>query len=207
MVNPLSLSAADARVSFMHPNIDSTISITWGDYPSWINLVFTLLAAVAAIYAGYQARRILDIEMKRDRDFDLLRRRDQANFVSGWTRPALVVYLNMTNFCRPAIEACVQNNSGQCIYDVKISWWISGDIEHESFVDLIPPNEERCRPMPGDLLEKFVGIEGYSDSAADTGQAEEECLTVCDSTRLEICFTDSKNQKWKRDKSGNLKLI
>jgi len=207
MVSPLSLSAASAKVSFMHPNIDSTINITWGDYPSWINLVFTLLAAVAAIYAGYQAKRILDIEMKRDRDIDLLRRQDQANFVSGWTRPALVVFSNMSNFCRPVIEACVQNNSGQCIYDVEISWWISGDVEHKSFIDLIPPNEERCRPMPGELLEKFVGIEGYSDSAVDTGQAEEECLTVCDSTRLEISFTDSKNQKWKRDKSGNLILI
>ena len=116
-------------------------------------------------------------------------------------------FTNMSNFCHPAIEACVQNNSGQCIYDVKIIWWISGDVEHKSFIDLIPPNEERCRPMPGELLEKFVGIEGYPESATNTDQAEEDCLTVCDSTRLEICFRDSKNQKWKRDKSGNLFLI
>jgi hypothetical protein len=61
--------------------------------------------------------------------------------------------------------------------------------------------------MPGELLEKFVGIEGYSESVTNTDQAKEECLTVCDITRLEICFTDSKNQKWKRDESGNLKLI
>ena len=207
IVMALCLSVVSARVPFMHPNNDSTVKITWGDYPSWINLVFTLIAAGAAIYAGIQAKRILDIEMKRDRDNDLLRRQDQANFVSGWSRPALVGFSNMSNFCLPAIEACVQNNSGQCIYDVKISWWISGDVEHKSFIGLIPPNEERCRSMPGELLEKFVGVEDYSVSAINAGQADEECLTVCEGTRLEICFTDSKNQKWIRDKSGNLILL
>lgn len=122
MVMALCLSDVSAKVPFMHPNIDSTSEITWGDYPSWINLVFTLLAAGAAIYAGIQAKRILEIEMKRDRDMNLLRRQDQANFVSGWSRPALVGFSNMSNFCHPAIEACVQNNSSQCIYDVKIIW-------------------------------------------------------------------------------------
>jgi len=181
-------------------------SINFGDLPSWINLVLTLIAVFAAFYAGVQGKQILEVEIKRDREFDLRFIQEQAKLISSWARPAIVPFSNSPNFCIPVIEACVRNNSNQPVFDIELVWWLSGDMEFESYIDLIPPFEEVTKIMPSELLEKYVGIEGYSSSVMNFNQAQEDCLSVCDVTRIEISFRDSENRKWSRNKDGFLKL-
>ncbi len=183
-----------------------SIPISLGDWPSWINLILTLIAISAAIYAGVQGKQIFELENKRDKDFDLRSIQDQAKLISSWARPVVLPSGGNLNYFVPNIEACVRNNSNQPVFDLKLTWWLSGDVEHESNIDLIPPNEEVTRNMPGELLEKYVGIEGYASSIMSQSQAQEDCLSVCDVTRIEICFRDSENRRWIRDKEGILRL-
>ena len=175
-----------------------------GDWPNWINVFLTLIAISAAIYAGIQARGIVRVELKRDKEFERRQKQAQASLISSWTRPAIRSFSNSPIHCIPKIEACVKNNSSQPVFDLRMNWWLSGEIEHTSVIDLIPPHEEICRDMPAELLEKFVGIEGYASSIMSVTQATEDCLSICDITRIEIEFRDAENTNWVRDRNGVL---
>lgn len=59
-------------------------NIDWGDVPTWIGAIGTVLAVLAAIYAGLQAKRVYLIERERDHRADEDRRRTQAVAISGW---------------------------------------------------------------------------------------------------------------------------
>jgi hypothetical protein len=59
-------------------------NIDWGDVPTWIGAIGTVLAVLAAIYAGVQAKRVYLIERRRDHQAEDDRRRTQAVAISGW---------------------------------------------------------------------------------------------------------------------------
>jgi hypothetical protein len=164
----------------------------------------TLLAVAVATYAGFQAKKLLRIELNRETDREKQAREEQARFVSAWARPNLIEVPKM-HFCKPGVEAVIQNYSNQPIFDIRIDWWILGDLEDSATVDQIPPLQDVSRSISSGLIDKFMGEDGYENSYLPTEQVENSCLTLCSFTRISIHFRDSQNRWWTRDTNGILK--
>ena len=177
------------------------------DITPWVNILVTSLAAFAALYAGLQARSLLAIEVRRESDRILKTKQEQARLVAAWPNPAHTDGFGPTNLCKPGIEVIVQNNSLQPIFEVLVEWWISEDLEHTSRIDQVPPQRVTSREIGAGLIDKYTGIEGYEISFMSPEQAEEDCMTICEITRISIKFRDSQNQWWIRDVNGILKAL
>jgi hypothetical protein len=178
---------------------------TSSDWSSWANVIVTGMAVLAAIYAGWQARLLLKIEIKRELDRDLSLVSEQAKQVSSWSKPILNSSFNNSNFTERGIEAVVVNQSKQAIYDVEIYWWFSGDLEHQNRIDLVPPGESAVFELPSYLLDKFSGEVNFKDFVEPYEDAKESCMAICDLLRIGVRFRDAENRTWLRDQTGLLK--
>lgn len=174
---------------------------------SWLNLALTAFAVIAAVYAGKQAKYLLDIETKRELDRDWDTKREQSKLISAWAAPNHTLLPGRSDYLMPGIEVIIQNNSQQPIFEVTVEWWIDGEHEQSSAIDQIPPVQSRTRPISSGLIDKYVGIEGYETSYMWLSQAEGDCQTICDFTRTAITFRDSQNRKWRRGCEGILEEI
>jgi hypothetical protein len=175
------------------------------DWSGWGNVVVTAIAVGAAIYAGYQARALLRIEVKRELDRDLSMKREQAKQISAWSRSVLNAFSNNSHYTNRAIEAVVVNQSQQAIYDVRLRWWFSGELEHQSRVDLVPPGESMTFDLPPEYLDKFSGEVNFVSFVEPIEDARENCMAICDLLRIGVSFKDAENREWLRDQEGLLR--
>jgi hypothetical protein len=171
---------------------------------SWVNVVATFFAGCVALYAGIQAKKLLRVEIQRDRMRDFEIRKDQAKRISAWARPNINLVHNGMNFVSRGIEAVVLNQSEQAIYNVRVFWWFSEELEFESKIDLVPPGETRTIELSSEYMAKFSGDENFSVTYGPIFEAESACLDICDSLRIGISFQDAENRSWLRDQTGCL---
>lgn len=68
-----------------------------GSIAEWVAAIATLGALLAALYAGQQAAKIVQVEQKRDAERDAAARRAQAEQVAAWGRGGKVYVLNSSN--------------------------------------------------------------------------------------------------------------
>jgi len=189
--------------------------LSWGDIPTWTLAITTLLAFLAAAFAGLVAYDLFSIDAQRAqraaeqrlRDADDRRRaeaeraaqhkadrRAQANKVSAW----FDFYDTIVDGLPGATwGARVRNASDLPILDVQIMvYWVNDpgdgspwttDLRYESpeRFRVIPPGQNRHRNLPQDIRDM-----------------EEECN---DQTYLvAIEFTDNSGVRWTRDPRGAL---
>ena len=178
---------------------------TSSDWSGWANVFVTFLAFCAAVYAGLQARLVLRIERSREIDREQQAKQDQAKQISAWSRPLLNAFSNNSYLTNRGVEAVVLNQSQQAIYDVKLEWWFSGELEHQSRVDLVPPGEFMTFELPSGYLDKFSGEVNFTSFVEPIDDARENCMAICDLLRIGVAFKDAQNRRWVRDQEGILK--
>lgn len=156
----------------------------WGDIPTWISSVATIMALIFAGLAALAAQRVYRIESQRDevaaearRQQEAFVRRTQAALVSAWWGWGLDGW-----------GAFVRNASETPIYQVSLTVVDIHDPNVGERVDLpiVPPAAE---PV-------FQSTELGSGLVADGSHAVDY--------RVEVTFTDSAGVRWIRDQLGRL---
>jgi hypothetical protein len=165
----------------------------WGDIPTWVSAVATLIALVFAALAAVAAHRVYRIESERDKlaleerqkqaDFQ---RRAQAALVSAWwgRQNDLVGEGHRWG-------AFVRNASETPIYQNRV--WVTNldqpDHSDSFTLDVLPPTAEP----------RF-----YASDASGLGHdGDLEALEI----RVEMTFTDSGGIRWIRDRQGQLSEV
>lgn len=110
--------------------------IHWGDVPTWVLAVTTLLALVAAAFAGVVAYELLRMELGRDRRAEQERseqreadRRAQASRVAAWFGRWENLDLWANAPTGPALDmtargAAIRNASDLPVYEVRVSFCV-----------------------------------------------------------------------------------
>jgi hypothetical protein len=178
--------------------MNSEIS-NWGDYSNRFLAIVTFLGVLAAIYAGWYARKIYIIEHDRDVDKDRDDSESQARLISGWAEISRDSMATTANF---GLVAKNQNLSNQPVYDVSFFWYFDGRNVHQNDANLIPPEQPYVWEIPTGV---FSG--SYVPDNRRTGVTLPEALSIIKKTRLSITFLDSNNRIWNRDEHGILKEI
>jgi len=188
-------------------------SLNWGDVATWIVAITTLLAFLAAAFAGRVAYDLLKVETTRDlkaaeergqaaadrqraederaaqRQAD---RRAQASKVTAW----FTTYIN--NHDQPTWVAAIQNASELPVFDVRVFfYWVNdpGDgrpwtteqrYASEETILVIPPGRFRHYDLPGRV-------------AAMAKECSDRVYLVA------IHFTDANGIHWMRDERAALR--
>jgi len=167
-------------------------SSVWGDVPTWLSAVATLVALIFAAVAAISARRVYLIESERDKTASDERRnqaeflrRTQAALVSAWWGK------QDDEFGVPRWGAWVRNASETPIYQNRVSLTklYEPDISDAFSLSVLPPMSEP----------KFFPTtvwEGDIDGVVDMPDI-----------RVEMTFTDSAGIRWIRDKQGRLSEV
>jgi hypothetical protein len=104
----------------MIPGVRVLASLDWGDVPTWIGAVATMLAFIAAWVAARAAWRVLELERTRDRLRREVEDRVQADRVAAW--PSLGPS-NPDDPDSPEVwGATVRNASELPVYQVKVEF-------------------------------------------------------------------------------------
>lgn len=182
--------------------------LSWGDIPTWVLAITTLLAFLAASFAGLVAYDLFTIEAKRDLEAAGQRLRDeaerearreadrrvQANKVTAW----FDFYDSLEdNLPISTWGAVVRNASDLPILDVqvRIYWVIDPGDGSPWTADLRYESPDRFRVLP-------PGQSRHSNLPQDIRDMEPECN---DQTYLvAIDFTDNSGARWTRDARGAL---
>jgi hypothetical protein len=178
---------------------------SWGNVPTWVIAVTTLLAFVAAAFAGIVTYELLRIESRRDtvaaeelRQREEAQRRTQASRVAAWYGrwSSVVKGPGMAADPREWTRwgAIISNASGLPVYNVRVSFcvavdpsgglkWRQGE-RYLGALRLVPPGEEHVE-MPDHLR-------------AEEADGSEQTWLVA------IEFTDASGGRWLRDPRGRL---
>ena len=178
--------------------MNSEIS-NWGDYSNRFLAIVTFFGVLAAIYAGWYARKIYIIEHYRDVDKDREDSESQARLISGWaeiSRDSMAANANI------GLVARIQNLSKQPVYDVSFFLYLDGRNVHQNEANLIPPEQPYVWEIPTGVFSGSTILQGNR-----TGVTVPEALEIIKRTRLSITFLDSNNKKWNRDQHGILMEI
>jgi len=160
------------------------LAADWGDVPTWLSSVATIMALCFAALAALAAQRVYKIESERDRvaaearrQQEAFLRRTQAALVSAWW-----------GWGPDGWGAFVRNASETPIYQVSLTVLDIHDPNVGERVDLpiVPPAAE---PM-------FQPTELGGGLVADGRHAVDY--------RVEVTFTDSAGARWIRDQLGRL---
>lgn len=179
---------------------------SWGDVATWVLAVTTLLAFVAAAFAGLVAYQLLAVESARDlraeeeraerRDAD---RRAQAARVTAWygTWRSRSVFPQSPMPDWPAYGAVIRNASDLPVYDVRVAFCIGVDpaagvdwrsgmrYSSPDLIPVVPPGEERAE------------IPNQTRDQEAAGESEAKWLVALE-------FTDAAGHRWLRDPRGRL---
>ncbi len=158
----------------------------WGDVPTWLSSIATVLALAFAAVAAVAAQRVYRIESERDRisaearrEQEAFLRRTQAALVSAW-------WGRQDGGERPdRWGAFVRNASETPVYQASLTVMDihDPDVSERSELPIVPPGAEPAF-HPSDL-------------AVQDGQRTVDY-------RVEITFTDSAGARWIRDQQGRL---
>jgi hypothetical protein len=185
---------------------------SWGDVATWVVAITTLLAFVAAAFAGLVAYELLRTELSRDvnaaRDRverDAIERRGQASALAAWysTWQSENTFYPMrggepVRWPRSSHSgAVIRNASGLPVYNVRVSFcvpvdpsggltWRQGErYSSPNLTHVMPPGDTHI-PLPDDVWAR--------EEAEGT---EPEWLVAVE-------FTDANGHRWLRDPHGRL---
>lgn len=165
--------------------MNSFVAVSWGDVPTWISAVVSLLALTAAAVAAVQAARVYQLERSRDLRTEaelkkraLIDKQSQAAQVCAWTAE-----VRDRVDAAPAVLLAIRNASDLPIYDLVVSVLENGaPLESVEFPVLPPTDEPARRPL----------------ASASVERRGTDLLAV----RLD--FRDSSGTNWVRNESGVL---
>ncbi|GAA4444833.1 hypothetical protein GCM10023170_022770 [Phytohabitans houttuyneae] len=161
-----------------------TLAADWGDVPTWLSSIATILALLFAALAALGAQRVYRIESERDRvaadarrQQEAFQRRTQAALVSAWW-----------GWDRDRWGAFVRNASETPVYQVSLTVLDVHDPNVGERVDLpiVPPSADPA----------------FHPSELGTGLIADGARAV--DYRVEVTFTDSAGVRWIRDQLGRL---
>jgi len=186
----------------------------WGDVPTWVLATTTLLAFVAAAFAGVVAYELLRVEHARDRRAERERaeqkeadRRVQASKVAAWyaETPMRQIDYGADDADHGSVTitsgdrfrgAAIRNASDLPVYQVRVSFcvpadpwqdWREGERYSEPLRNPLPPGSATVA-LPDDIRQQ---------EEASAGK-----LTVA--WQVVIEFTDAGGERWRRDADGRL---
>jgi hypothetical protein len=177
----------------------------WGDYPTWAAAAGSILAVAGTIYAGVQAKKILNTEQSRDKFRDQLELRKQADLVSGWAIAEPIGSQNNTQGLEQVV-AIVKNNSQQPIYRIELSWYQDEEcLKTEDIVALIGPSASyRTYSLPDALFDKVFGVPNRFHRVEPFQIAQDNSEAVAGKIQIEYKFTDIGEIRWTRSRIGEL---
>lgn len=178
-------------------------TLTWlaeadfGDVPTWLQVVATAAALLAAFRAAGYTKGLLERESDRDRRAEEREVRAQAERVSAWLvrrakrLPTGGSYQPVVGW---ELRLSLLNSSRQPVYDVESSFTTGGKcVTQTDRLDILPPESEPVvRRLPegaADELEALVDESGEDDPSVP---------------RVEVSFTDAAGRRWIRDRHGRL---
>jgi hypothetical protein len=171
----------------------------WGDVPTWLMAVTTLLALAAAVFAGMVAYALLSIEDERDLKGRRDQAEEQARKVAAWYDTWEAPPLFGPDAPRPALEpevvqgARISNASDLPVYHVRVSFCVPVDPwqDWREGVRYTPPKVRTVLP-PGNETQELP-----DDVREQHQQSTAEWQVV-------IEFTDAAGKVWRRDAQGRL---
>lgn len=168
-----------------------------GDVPTWLLVLATFSGVAAAIFAGIYAKRIYDLERKRDRSSENIEERRQASLISAWTEIQRVTVGGTSTL---GVVAVAKNGSDQPIYDVEITWYRNGNVIDMNSTGLIPPGT----PTPYMWKMDSNLFQNVLDPSVSKNPSIEDILALIKILRIGIAFTDAENRRWNRALDGRL---
>ena len=182
----------------------ASFQANWGDVPTWCLAGLTLVAVLAAIYAGKKAADLLGVERDRDEfqneerreEAERRARAEQADLVAAWHDRSDDEYLRRKGIgpSDPASWGCfVLNKSPLPVYDVRLRCIANRDDSVRDSVTLpLLPHGREFIPWT---------IEFRRHEAGSPADVFTEGLNQF---KVELAFRDAAGRRWKRDTSGIL---
>ena len=174
-------------------------SINWGDAPTWITAVATVLALVAAFFAVRASWHVLSIDRQNQRDAqaaearrdEAAERAEQADAVAAWTEWA-AARNDSGRIHYKGWGAWVVNQSLLPVYDVVVQFHLpDGRFLAKSVLAVLPPQGSEFVRWPTEIKQDEPPV-----SEIDKREM-----------RVEIHFRDTGGRRWERDRYGILRLI
>jgi hypothetical protein len=167
-------------------------AIAWGDVPTWIGAVATVLAFGAAAFAGWSAWKVLTLERERDADRRRADEAVQAVKIAAW--PSVVRSDPVDPDSGPVWGAALRNASDLPVYQVHVEFVPirSSGGQHSVVLELVPPGEwllsgVELYPRPGQPLLR-----------ADARDLPDRPYVI------ELRFVDAADRAWRRTWQGLL---
>ena len=167
------------------------------DAPDWITAVATALALGAAVWAGLTARKLYNIEQKREAARDLADERQQAELVASWVswtnQPQAAMTLPDGSPSRANLA--MQNASPVPVYDIEVQYTVGEEaLGSQRFHVLSPtgptPHHREIKPAG---VGEFLARPRPDDARVDI--------------RVAIAFTDARGTRWARTTHGRLAKV
>lgn len=185
--------------------------VAWGDVPTWVTAIATIGAFTAAGFAAWSAWRVLAKENVREAQERDARLRRQADGVAAWPdieRRERIQFQSFRGIRQADMYdqegAGIGNSSPLPVYNVVVRWFYPGaDGELElratmAMVAVVPPG--------GD----FLAMTDHSHRRAveegrdEFGNPFPGNVDRFELFRLEIDFTDTAGNRWRRSADGAL---
>jgi len=99
-----------------HTDATLMAQASWGDVPGWISAAGTIVALVAAAWAGLTAKRLYDREAERDERAASAARREQARRIAAWLEPLPNAADGLALYVRNGSSEPVYNFQATLIY-------------------------------------------------------------------------------------------
>lgn len=172
-------------------------NLSVADAPDWITAAATVVALGAALWAGFTATKLYNIERKRDADRDDAAERQQADLVAAWVswtdQPNVAMTLPDDRTSRANLA--LQNASPVPVYDVEVEYSEGEEALGSQKFHVLSPTG----PAPHHREIKSVGV---GDLLARP-RARDARVDI----RVAIAFTDARGARWARTAHGQLAKI
>lgn len=189
--------------------------VRYGDLPTWLTMVATIAAVIAAVRAGRWAKDIVEIERVRDKRHELEVRARQASQIAAWASPTVtkperregaLLFWASTGV---SVSGLIANRSNQPIYKVTLEWYKEGELIHKSSKPVVAPGDVAlCALEPSQVLAiADIPEEQRGSTAYDYGSAVTLSELAVTKLLLAVRFTDSANRKWYRNCEGILSQV
>ena len=185
---------ADCRTLRHHVGVTDLAPriVDYGDVPTWIAAVATVLALTAAGFAAWASWKVLKREAQRDADRDEADRRQQANLVAAWRGVVSGTgHQRGVGLYRPV----VRNGSALPIYQVGV------EVVFEGSAGVVHKTEVLA---PGQWFVTLGGDFHFADHPAEKLRLSDQSSPAF---QVAVSFRDAAGMAWRRDENGHLEQI
>jgi hypothetical protein len=181
-------------------------AVAWGDVPTWIQAIATVLALIAASVAAVVAWKVLGVERRRDRQRQGAEERAQAEKVAAW--PSVVRTDPADPNSAPKWGAAVRNASDLPVYQVHVEYRpiTPGRGQMAIVSEVVPPGD--WRPSGRELYPsetRYPNPSVYPGGSTLRRAAQDDLPDR--NFVISLRFTDAANRVWHRDRYGVLTRV